>query len=368
MKYPLALPIFLFALLFASSATTTTCHAFRSRISFPRRRIGSIRRPRLGSSLLSFPSENQTQIQKTLLNLSGGSLWNLHPPVSMSFPNSLLSIIQNGPYGVVGLALTSAAVLLPITQYKNLYAISVGYGLSIAAIGLCLLYTFFIGGAGANALSSISMNRVDLYVVAALIAYGFRLAGFLFLRDMTVVRTNSSRTSSVNQTPRLKRIPFALVIAFFYACLTTPVLYLLRRSPSTTIGLFVSTFGTALAWCGLVLESIADTHKYLVKRRSAKPEEKIFVGPTRGVYGWTRHPNYTGEVLFWCGILLAGAPTFQNSVIAWLCSFLGFAGIFNIMKSATRNLEKRQEETYAEQELYQKWKERVTVPLLPFLS
>ena len=60
-----------------------------------------------------------------------------------------------------------------------------------------------------------------------------------------------------------------------------------------------------------------------------------------------RHPNYLGEILFWTGSFLMGAPALVRGPL-WVCGaravsgLLGLSGIVFIMLSATKRLEARQ--------------------------
>ena len=128
----------------------------------------------------------------------------------------------------------------------------------------------------------------------------------------------------------------------------------------------------AVAWFGAILEAVADAHKLLVnlknKPKAKDEDKKIFQGPSTGVYRFTRHPNYTGEILVWLGFLLAGAPTFGRSVIAWLCSSAGLYGITFIMRASTSKLEEKQAANYGGQTEYENWKKKVPAPLFPFVK
>lgn len=274
-------------------------------------------------------------------------------PITTWLTNTLLG----GPLGVIALTFISSAICVPITQYKNLYGISVGYGLSVAAMAAVLRQVFVI--------VPWSINDV---ISGAAILYGLRLAAFLFIRDVSGAKS----LDATKKSGRLQRIPFALSLSLFYALMMTPMLYSMRNpvveaASMLTWKSYVAWTGCGLAWFGAIIEAIADTHKYVVKGKS-NSSTVAFRGPTQGLYGVTRHPNYTGEVLFWMGIFVSGLPAFaSNSIIAWLCSTAGLYGIVSIMRGATKSLEKKQEEKYSGQPKYETWKKDVPVALLPFL-
>jgi steroid 5-alpha reductase family enzyme len=260
------------------------------------------------------------------------------------------STLQSGPYGVLALSAVTWSVVLPLTLYKKLYGITVSYGFSVFAAGLALLQVFSSGNAAAAGAGPL--------LAGACMFYGARLGGFLLFRD--AVR---NQPSTLKNGPISSRIIFSLSLAPFYAFLTTPVMYALREPAISTIAMS----GAYLAWFGAVIEAVADAQKFLVKQAN-KDSEGTFVGPTSFVYRISRHPNYLGEILFWAGLFIGGAPSFGKSIPAWACSILGVVGIVSIMTKATSGLEKKQAEKYRGQEKFEKYKSQVKWPLLPFVK
>lgn len=61
--------------------------------------------------------------------------------------------------------------------------------------------------------------------------------------------------------------------------------------------------GLAIALAGLALETVADAQ--LDKFKQAAPEGGLL---TSGLRTYVRHPNYSGEILFWWGVWLIVAP------------------------------------------------------------
>jgi len=128
----------------------------------------------------------------------------------------------------------------------------------------------------------------------------------------------------------------------------------------------LSWIGVGMAWTGAGLEALADAQKYLVKFIH-EGNDYDFVGPTGWTYRLCRHPNYWGELVFWFGIFVGGAPFFGSSILAWVASGLGLYGIVGIMTTATHVAEKRQDEKYSGQLRYEGWKVEVPGALVPKL-
>ena len=210
-------------------------------------------------------------------------------------------------------------------------------------------------------------------LLAASLFFGNRLGTFLLLR-LVFVPSKAEQMIATDKSPKLQRIPLAIAVALFYAFLMTPALYATRQCPlqSAKIRVRMRQIGTMLAWAGAIMEAIADGQKFIAKKRKLNNDEGnqdqvAFSGPTSGVYRISRHPNYTGELLYWLGMLIAGIPSFGSSVIGWVCSLLGFYGIFGIMTNATKRLDKKQHEVYGGQEAYDNWRAQVKAPIFPFV-
>jgi steroid 5-alpha reductase family enzyme len=148
--------------------------------------------------------------------------------------------------------------------------------------------------------------------------------------------------------------------------MVAPVLYALRGGEKP--GSFFLWTGIKIASAGLVLvlETVADQHKYRSKRRHALAYgHENFVGPTLGTYSLCRHPNYLGELVFWFGLYMGGVMDFENSWTAWIASTAGLFCIVSIMLGSTKRLELKQKEDYGGQPTFEQWRARVRAPLVP---
>jgi protein-S-isoprenylcysteine O-methyltransferase Ste14 len=266
------------------------------------------------------------------------------------------AVTSNNPFGTLGLWAVASSVVIPLTLYRQGYAFSVGYGFSVAAMALYLIKQF--PAATPNPLAWSAAFQ------------GVRLATYLLLRQWSSPE-KAQQVKSFDKSPPWRRIPFAASVSLFYAFLMTPVMYMLRSENLSANNIVLNT-GAFLAWAGAILETVADYHKFFVKQNS-KTKKNKFAGPTSGVYRITRHPNYTGEVLFWLGIFVGGMPFFGkgsigNIVVGWVSSGLGFYGIYSIMTMATKRLDDRQKENYKGQKTYDTWRSKVKPPIFPFIN
>ncbi len=240
--------------------------------------------------------------------------------------------------------------------YRLVYFISIGYGLSIAAMALATL-----------ALSLGSATLLARIQALLLCAYGLRLASYLIRRE----RDAGYRASQDQDSGRGGEGKLALKLAIWpsvsllYVCQFLPALARFqaaasgRADPLPLLGMT----GLLVMAAGLAIESLADAQKGRAKR----------LAPGRfcdsGLYRLTRCPNYFGEILVWTGNLVAGAALLANA-LAWVLAALGFACIVLVMVGSARRLELKQEERYGADPEYRLYAGSVPIllPLLPVYS
>ncbi|MFV0126654.1 DUF1295 domain-containing protein [Streptomyces sp. HMX112] len=76
--------------------------------------------------------------------------------------------------------------------------------------------------------------------------------------------------------------------------------------------------GIAVWATGLFFEAVGD---HQLARFKADPAHRGHV-MDRGLWGWTRHPNYFGDFLVWWGLFLMACGTWQSAVISLLSPVL----------------------------------------------
>ena len=113
---------------------------------------------------------------------------------------------------------------------------------------------------------------------------------------------------------------------------------------------------------GFSIEVISDGQKS--KFRSKTENKDKFI--TSGIWSWSRHPNYFGEILLWCGITIIALPVLQGWQFITLISPL-FIIILLTQISGVRLLELRGKKKWGENEEYQKYLRNtsVLIPLPP---
>lgn len=98
-----------------------------------------------------------------------------------------------------------------------------------------------------------------------------------------------------------------LSLAAGLAAITT-----IEKTPIKWIG----WIGLAMWLLGFTLEVIADHQKHVFRADPANADQFI----TSGLWAWSRHPNYFGEILLWLGIAVAASPALANWQLVALIS------------------------------------------------
>jgi len=130
-------------------------------------------------------------------------------------------------------------------------------------------------------------------------------------------------------------------------------------------------FGTAadivgiLIWVtGITIEVIADAQKWQFKRRSRTESDPAFIHT--GLWSWSRHPNYFGEITLWIGMFILCASSFSGALWAVIVAPL-FVIVLLCFGSGIPMLEKSADERFGNSPEYQHYKANtsVLVPLPP---
>ena len=120
--------------------------------------------------------------------------------------------------------------------------------------------------------------------------------------------------------------------------------------------------GVLLWLAGFTIEVLADQQKRAFRADRQRTTEFI----TTGLWAWSRHPNYFGEILLWVGIALIALPALSGWQLATLVSPL-FVVLLLTQVSGIPMLERRADKKWGGDPIYQAYKRStpVLVPRLP---
>jgi len=116
-----------------------------------------------------------------------------------------------------------------------------------------------------------------------------------------------------------------------------------------------------LVWIlGFGMEAIADRQKNIF-RKDPTNEGKFI---QNGLWSWSRHPNYFGEIVLWVGVMIIALPVLVGWQWLALISPI-FITILLTRVSGVPMLEKRADEKWGGQADYEAYKSKTSV-LIPF--
>jgi len=236
---------------------------------------------------------------------------------------------------------------------KYVYFMSIGYGFSVAAIGAAMAVMGMMGIYG-------NLNLAHYIQFALFIVYGFRLSGFLLIREIKNAayrKTLAEATGDESKMPIFVKVVMWLTMGVLYTAQTSGVAFRLFNAAGSSA---VQWVGIAISAFGIGLEAIADQQK---SQQKAKRPDMV---ATEQLYKIVRCPNYFGEILFWTGVTVSALDALVG-VGQWITVIIAYILIVFIMFNGAQRLEKRQMARYGNNAEYKAYADKtpIIIPLLP---
>jgi steroid 5-alpha reductase family enzyme len=219
------------------------------------------------------------------------------------------------------------------------------YSLTFAILAIALLFT------GA---------RETLQLVASLLVliWAVRLGAYLFRR---ILRMKLDHRFDEMRDKPLRFARFWLLQAVAVAVIMLPVTYLLDQDDPPGLGAW-AVAGAAVWLAGFVIETVADAQKTAFR---ASPEsEGRFIAS--GLWRYSRHPNYFGEILVWWGLFVYVVPVLGGAAFAVVAGPVSIT-VLLLFVSGIPLLERSADQKYGGDPAYRDYKRRtsILVPLPP---
>ena len=207
---------------------------------------------------------------------------------------------------------------------------------------------------------SLSGAREPVQLVASLLVliWAVRLGGYLLGRILRIKVDH--RFDEMRENP-LRFARFWLLQAISVAVIMLPVSYLLGQDAAPDVGLWA--IAGAVVWLlGLVIEAVADAQKSAFKGKKENRERFI----ESGLWRYSRHPNYFGEMLVWWGLFIFAVPFLHGAAFAVVIGPV-FITLLLLFVSGIPLLERSADEKYGNDPAYRAYKRRtsILVPLPP---
>jgi steroid 5-alpha reductase family enzyme len=190
-------------------------------------------------------------------------------------------------------------------------------------------------------------------IVAGMVLFwSIRLASFLFLRISRAGK--DSRFDDIKNRP--PRFFLAWTLQGLWVLLTAACALAIitggNREPLGVIGYV----GIAVWSIGILIEIVADRQKSAFRADPANKGKFIDMG----LWAWSRHPNYFGEIVLWTGMAIIAIPVLEGWQWATLISPV-FVTFLLTKVSGIPMLENSADERWGGQEDYEAYKRNTPV-------
>ena len=145
-----------------------------------------------------------------------------------------------------------------------------------------------------------SVDPRDLLIGLLIVVWAVRLGSFLFMR----VKQDGKDDRFTIMKTQFHWFLMTWTLGGLWVFLTMAAgLAAITSNTTQPFGL-MAYLGLALWIFGFSIEVIADRQKRAFKKNQQKDKEFI----TSGLWAWSRHPNYFGEITLWIGLTLIALP------------------------------------------------------------
>lgn len=203
-----------------------------------------------------------------------------------------------------------------------------------------------------------SPSARELIVSLLVVIWALRLSSFLYLRI--------HRAGKDGRFDRLKTSPIRFLVPWtiqgLWVFLTMIVVIVINSQADSAPELGIWDAIGLLMWLlGFSIEVIADNQKSAFNANSENQGKWI----DSGLWSYSRHPNYLGEIMLWTGIACFGISCFSGlERVAWVSPIFIYLLLTKI--SGVPILDRRGLEKWGNQPEYHKYREN-TPTLLPRL-
>lgn len=185
-------------------------------------------------------------------------------------------------------------------KLKNNSIVDIGWGFGYVLVAIAsILFTLFTGMAG-------GLDLFKLISAFLMIGWGMRLSTYLFFRNRK--KTEDYRYQNMRKKWGNKQVSKAFVNVFmvqagFTFIIAAPIYFAFMNNAQAvdnimTMKVFIPLIlGVLIFITGFIFQAVSD-HQLKRFIRTRKNREEIM---DRGLWKYSRHPNYFGESLMWWG-------------------------------------------------------------------
>ena len=199
----------------------------------------------------------------------------------------------------------------------------------------------------------------EFIVSLLVVVWSLRLSSFLYFR---IHRTGKDgRFDQLKTSPIRFLVPWTLQGLWVFLTMIVVIVINSQADSASQLGIW-DGIGLSIWILGFGIETIADNQKTVFNKESNNQGKWI----DSGLWSYTRHPNYLGEILLWIGIAFFGISCFTGlERVAWISPIFTYILLTKI--SGIPILNKRALEKWGDNPEYQKYRDN-TPALFPRLN
>ena len=199
----------------------------------------------------------------------------------------------------------------------------------------------------------------ELIVSLLVVIWALRLSSFLYLR---IHRTGKDgRFDQLKTSPIRFLVPWTIQGLWVFLTMIVVIVINSQADSAPALGIW-DAIGLSIWLLGFGIEVIADNQKTVFNTEPNNQGKWI----DSGLWSYSRHPNYLGEILLWTGIACFGISCFTGlERVAWISPI--FIYLLLTKLSGIPILDRRALEKWGDDVEYQKYREN-TPALIPRLS
>ena len=209
-----------------------------------------------------------------------------------------------------------------------------------------------------TAIALLTTDELDTRTLLAalmIFVWAGRLGTFLFKR---VKKSDGDRRfDQIKQSA--VRFLMAWMLQGLWVTLTAGAAYAAMTSGSKTSFGILGVIGLAVWLVGFAIEAVSDSQKTAFKNDPANDGKFINVG----LWRWSRHPNYFGEIMLWTGMAIMVLPALSGLQYATLISPI-FVFVLLTRVSGVPMLERRADKKWGGQADYEQYKQDTPVLMM----
>ncbi len=199
----------------------------------------------------------------------------------------------------------------------------------------------------------LSLFKTILVILISI--WGLRLAIYLFIR---ILKTGKDKRFDGVREDFKRFASFWILQAISIFIILLPTIYILISKEDMSLN-WISDIGLIIAIMGILIEGVADSQKFVFKNKEQNKGKWI----STGLWKYSRHPNYLGEIMMWLGLFIYCIVYINGIGLITILSPI-YITVLLVAVSGIPTLEKEYDKRYVNNKEYEEYKKKTGV-LLP---